>query len=391
MVGYFSWMMLAYTAFQALTDTAFRHTLLQALSQPPDGRRSLLSTYRAVSALSGWALLVAAAILVAILNSDTSALLLLPLAFAPIATAVALPSLGLLQRAGRWATLARGQVGAAVVSLALGLPLTAATRSVLGPSVQLLTAEAIFAAYCYWAVQRLDAREVPLQGGAALSRADLRSTYASMAGYSTLGWAQGQSDRVLIGAVGGTYLLGQYGIAVAIARTLGDTLAAATANLLRVRLSGAARTAPSLRRRTEGVLATSLLVGAIAVACIYVLTSTVITDLLGGEWEESLTIVPILALATFPSILNWTSSSLLALSGRHRFALLSPTAGLVASLFIALAAAHGPAAIAWAVVVREYVVATTSLLLLQRHAPWKFYLLTILLVSAGGIVQQVLL
>jgi O-antigen/teichoic acid export membrane protein len=365
-VGVYNWGIIFYTLFQALTDSPLRQILI-IVSSSRKGLR-FLRKYRIYAASMGVVTLSTAFFLL-YQNVDSSVRsqvwALLPLALAPIFTATGVAGLGRIQANHGWHVLAAGQSIAAIASLVVAFPVLFLTHSPIGCTVGLLTTEAVFAIWC---IRRSREFSTPL---ISTVRERVGSMYVHMAGYSGLAWLQGQADRVLIGSFSGASNLGYFSMASALARSLGDALASSSANLLRSEIGTLHQPTTkqvriaATRSLNKGIwLATSASVASIAA------TEFVVRPLLGPEWETALSIVPVIALCTVPSLLSWSSAVLHLANKSSSRALIAPAVGVVFALPIALVAASDLQAAAWIVVVRELTLCTLAYGLIGKMAPW---------------------
>ena len=380
-VGIYSAVLLAYTAVQAVSDSAIRQLLPLAVQSAP----GFLRSYRLLVSVFAPAALITILIAVAVIGKAPVALLLAPIAVAPVATAWGVRAVGYLQLQGEWRTLASGQLVGAIAAASISMPLLVLTHSLGAAAVQVLAPAPVNSVWC-----RRRAHKVSLVSVTPLDEAGIRSMFVPMVMYSGLAWGQGQLDRVLLGVAAGAAALGSFSMASALARSIGDPLAASTANILRSSLASLqdARGRPSEVRR----IATRVAHRALGLATVSALAAAVAGEIarhfLNSDWDSALRMVPILALSVFPAALNWSGSVLQVVVGDPRRALLAPISGLLFAPVIAFAAASaGLSAAAWLVVLRECLVLTTAFVLVRSYAPWRAYV-TCLATTAllGGLV-----
>ncbi|WP_368784609.1 lipopolysaccharide biosynthesis protein [Arthrobacter sp. 4R501] len=380
-VGIYNWGILVFTLFQAVTDAPIRQVIIVAISS----RRGLrfLSRYRVLVPVFGFVSILSCCLVLNLTlprESAGQAWTLLPIAFAPLFTAAGVESVGRLQRAHKWRILATGQLVAATASLAIAVPVLVLFRSPLGCSLGLLATEVGFALWC-----RVQARrsftELPLQRSGRI-----RPLFQGMAAYSGLAWTQGQADRVLIGAFSGPSNLGIFSMAIALARSLGDAMAASNANVLRSELSDlTVDQVNQTRERATRVLNRGVLLATCGAVLSVALTQILVAPLLGPEWAPSTEVVPILALCTVPSMLSWSSAVLHVARRTSTRALVAPIVGILFAVPIALLAITDLPAAAWAVLAREVTLTSIGYGLIGRAAPWKSYLFGMVLVAVGSI------
>jgi O-antigen/teichoic acid export membrane protein len=383
-VGVYSWALLGYTAYQALTDAAIRQVMVRAVHSY--NGLAFLVTYRAWASIGGFLGVGSVVVLLFMHTNDAATLILLPIAFAPACTAAGMLSVARLQVAGKWAVLARGQLVAATISLSVSLPCLLVTQNLLAGGLQVLLTEGIFAIWCVRNASNLD-RVPALAGGASP-----KSEFFGMSAYSGLAWTQGQGDRFLLGVFAGTTQLGNYAFATAIARSLGDAMASATANVLRAETSTIDVLQPDrFRAVASRVLVRGLVIVTVVIIATDIATEFVLRPILGDEWAVPLGIVPILAIATLPSVLAWSSSVFHVSAGRTRRALWTPLVGIMFALPIAFVASNNLEHAAWIVVVRDVTVVTVSFLSAGRRAPWTVYLLCMALVVILSTIVAIVL
>src|SRR6185437_11225942 len=78
------------------------------------------------------------------------ALFLAPLALTPVCSSLGIFSVGLLQMNHQWKALAKGQLVAAVVSVAASVPVVVFVQPILGATLQTFVSELVFA---LWAMR----------------------------------------------------------------------------------------------------------------------------------------------------------------------------------------------------------------------------------------------
>jgi O-antigen/teichoic acid export membrane protein len=377
-IGVYAWGVMFYTFFQAVSEGPARHVLLEAL-QSQSGR-NFLATFRIASALTGSISITTAIGLLVVLgpNIDVrSGAQLLPFALAPIATAAALPAVGRLQLGGDWGFLARSQMLASSASLLVAVPILLVTRSIFAASLQTLVAEASLCWIVWRRVSRAEKRDSPTSDRSATA-APLWSTFGSMATFTGLSWFQGQSDRLVLGIVAGAAILGSYAFATSIARAVGDSLAAATANLLRVEISsllGPERTDEAIRMSADRVCRRAVLFAILTAAMVVLGTYTVLDPLLSAKWDSALEAVPALTVATFFTALAWSGSVLQLYAGKPRRATWSPIISATFALPIAFLAQESLIAAAVLVIIREFTAIAIGFSTVRHVAPWKAFAL----------------
>jgi O-antigen/teichoic acid export membrane protein len=383
-VGLYAWAMLLTTAFKAVTDQAARQIIIGAITSVPG--RTFLRRYRRVVGIGGPFVIIAGLWCIAEFASDAPAgrvfLSLLPVALVPTFTALAITGTGVLQFLDEWRLLALGQLAAAAGALAISLPIILITRSVLGGSIQLAAAEAMTALWVSMRSRplssRIMVRDLPFNA----------RSFFNMSLFSAMTWSGAQLDRVLLGAITNTATLGQYSLAVALSRSLGDPLAAGSANVLRAKITdSSARSSAELRAEANSVMSRSVLLAALAVIGTVVVVEFLAAPILGSAWDASIRLVPIMAMSALPATLAWSTAALHVSRGTSIRALVGPVVGIGMALPIALAATYDLVAASWLVVLRDLVVCTLGFWLAREIAPWRSYTLCccILLVFAASV------
>lgn len=368
-VGIYNYGILLYTLFQAVTDAPFRQVIFFTVSSRKGMR--FLRRYRVLVAILGFSGILLGIVglwLFLDVNHPEQVVSLLPIAFAPAFTAWGLRGVGLLQAAGKWKTLAAGQAIAAVSSLVVALPVLYITQSPLGCSMGLLTTEMVFAFWCWRQGRSAISNQVEIPKDSRR----ISSLYAKMAGYSGLAWTQGQADRVLIGAFSGAANLGIFSMATALARSLGDALASSSANVLRSELGTLADPAEA-HRRASRVLNRGTFLALAGVWLSVLMTETIVTWVLGQEWQTALSIVPLLSLSVIPSIFSWSSAVLHVARRSASRALIAPIIGILFAFPIAWLSGSNLYAAAGVVLLRELSLSCVAYLLIGRTAPWRSY------------------
>lgn len=386
-VGLYSWAVLGVTVYQALTDEAVRQVAVPALHSPSGEK--FFRIYPWVASATGVlfiGIVIEAIWILAPLSLRPQALMLLPLAAVPIATNLGIISVAKLQVAHRWSRLASGQFTAALVSLSITLPVMILTRSVLACALQLLLTETIFAIWCIRASRNL----TPTFRGQ--SGRGILGVYFGMSGYGLLGWGQGQADRLLIGSVAGTATLGFYSTATSIARSLGDSMAAATANVLRARISLASPpTASEIRTTSHKVIIAAGFLGGASIIAVWLGTRFFLERVLSDAWMPALRAVPIVALSTIPSIVTWSLTTVVVARGRSLHGIPVRFLGVLMAIPIALSATVSLELAAWIVVARDTFIMFLVAAIGGNFVPWKAIMtlfgITILLAIPVGLLR----
>jgi len=373
-VGLYSWAILGVTLFQALTDVAIRQIAVHATVSSSGNQ--FLRRYRVYASVSG-TVFVLGLLLVLWFTQSTdirdNVWLLLPLAFAPIATNIGIISIARLQMANEWKFLASGQLIAAIVSLAVTLPVMALTQSVLASAIQLPLTELLFSL-----LSNLRARKVKAEVSTNAPDRQFFRDYLGMSAYSALGWGQGQADRLLVGTISGTANLGYYSTATSISRSLGDAMAAATANVLRTRLPNTLGSDVSLTKQIvqRTLLPATVLAGA-GVLAVWCLNEFLLRQLLSSAWQPALSAVPILAVSAISSVATWSLTTVLVVQGKSFRGLPIRVGAVLLGIPIALATLVSLEFAGYMVVARDILVMISMAALVRRWIPWMTIVLSI--------------
>lgn len=237
--------------------------------------------------------------------SGDEALLLATLAIAGLVGALGLPRLTYAQAIGDWRPLARKQLLASAASVVVGLALVP-WSGIGGGIAQTVTVEVLFVALLTRA-GTLSPSGVPTSSPTRQLR--------HMSVSNLFGWLQGQSERVVVGVIGGPVLLGFYAIAFQIARSLSDPAATGLATLLRNRLSEPGADRGEVFRATVRRAAQFGLVLQLCTVCIAVIPLSL---LLPESWDRSLVLAALLTAGLPLVIAQWCISTLLVVEDRTR-------------------------------------------------------------------------
>lgn len=384
-VGVYNWAAIIFTAVMSLTDGAMRQVLIRALHLK--GGRRFISKYQIWSGFGSVSImgLGLCAMLVLLPGEQASlVVLLVPVVLAPLGSIVSVRSLGRLQAANRWNALATGQALASIFALAIAIPAVIFVSPIFGSAMGMVLTEWGFALYCMWAAREMSVRRLSSD---QIFRA---SEYLNMMGYSGLGWVQGQTDRMLIGTFAGPGALGAFSMATALSRSLGDTLAASSSNLLRTELGGSVE---EHRAGVDRILLRAVVLSVSSSLVVVLGVHFVVDPFLGQKWAGALSVIPILALCNAPAVLSWSGGILHLHYHTSRASFLAPVTGIAFSVPTALVAMVSLQFAAWLVFGRELILCTVMYALLGRHAPWRVYRYTVLasLLAAGIIVASQIL
>lgn len=291
-VGVYSWVALTYTLYLAVAENALRNQAVLCVPNP----RHVASVRRdAQGAAVGGAVALAVTLGVLWFTQDglrPYVLGLLPFLVVPFVTTSGIVPVARLQFRQEWRLLARYQLVAAVAGLSVSFLVVVLTRSSLAMALHLLTTETVFLVLTR---RRSAGRYIPPREGGKHPREGM----GSLVTLSTLGWSQGQLERVFVGGLAGVGTLGTYSTAVTMGRSPGEALSTATANYLRARVSAEPDTDRHARLVTR-ITTLSVLSTTAAVGVVVLLVRLLLEPILGPTWATTLRAVPVLAVATIP-------------------------------------------------------------------------------------------
>lgn len=377
-VGIYNLVTLIYTAVLATVDSGARFVVIRVLTEP--GGMRIMNRYRLIMPIAGFMIL--GGFMLYLLSNGTlegwgAFFQVLPVALAPGFGALGLLYVGMLQATNQWGTLARMQLRASLLGLLVGGTVLVLTRSLLGPSLQLAVTEGAFAVLCWLRARRATEplpRPVP-------GRKSIVSDMTTMSGYALLTWFQTQAERLFMTAFAGTVALGTYTAGSAVGRAPGDALAASTANMVRVAIADK-ELEKDVREASDHYLSRALLL-AVAGVVVAQVAAVVLTPLLGEQWVPAMSMVPFIAMVSFPSVLSWATSVLLVRAGGAWKTFVGPTIGVVLGAVIAWAASFNLHLAATILVVREFTVVLVAYLFIGKAAPWRSFWLAAGLGTVG--------
>lgn len=377
-VGIYNLVTLIYTAIQVTIDSGARFAVIRVLTEP--GGMRIMNRYRAVMPVVAFVIL--AGFMLFLLHNGTlenwgEFLQVLPVALAPGFGALGLLYVGTLQATNQWGTLARMQLRASLAGLLVGGTVLVLTHSLLGPSLQLAVTEGTFAVLC-WLRARRSTEPLPhtAPGGKSIV-----SDMTTMSGYALLSWFQGQAERLFMTAFAGTAALGTYTAGSAVGRAPGDALAASTVNVVRVGIADK-ETPDEIREASDRHLYPALLL-AVAGVVVAQVGAVVLTPILGQQWRPAMSMVPFIAMVSFPGVLSWAASVLLVRTGGAWKTFVGPLIGLVFGAVIAWVASFDLHLAATVLVLREFTVVVVAYLFIGRAAPWRSFWLSAGLSAVG--------
>ncbi|RLY91582.1 hypothetical protein CWC38_04215 [Kocuria tytonicola] len=377
-VGIYNVVTLLYTAIQVTIDSGARFAVMRVLTEP--GGMKIMNRYRAIMPLLAFVLLVGLMLIMrwrGTLENWHEFFQVLPVAFAPGFGALGLLYVGTLQATSQWGLLARLQLRASLAGLLVGGTVLVLTHSLLGPSLQLAVTEGVFALLCWWRARR-NTHPIP---HAEPGEQSILSDMGAMSGYALMAWFQGQAERLFMTFFAGTAVLGTYTAGSAVGRAPGDALAASTANMVRVGIADK-QTAREIRETSERYLFGALLIAVVGVVVAQV-ASIVLVPLLGEKWTLAMSMVPFIAMVSFPGVLSWAASVLLVRTGSAWKTFVGPVIGIAFGAVIAWVASFDLHLAATVLVLREFTVVLVAYLFIGRAAPWRSFWLASGLSAVG--------
>lgn len=384
LLGYYAWLILGVTFLQTAFDTSIRQVSVMALSSEAGVR--FLQRYRRIYALWGTsALSVLVLIMILLVEAHTIASLLglLPVIAVPWLMSLSTVMIAQEQRRGGWRKLALIQFYAVLVAFLITLPLLIFVPSLLGPSVNLAVIEALI----YVQLRRGGPRSVSVGEGTGASAAVLGRRFREACVYSVLGWGQSQLDRVAVGALGGSALLGLYTFSWSISRSLGDAVSNGAINILRAKVFAETITPRVARSIVANSLRQTLILVFCGVAVVYAANYWILPHFLGAEWRPALNAAYILVLCTVPQSIASASSVLLMYRGKMKAGSMIRIIGLACAVPIGLCAVVDLRLGASAALVREILMCVISMFIVRRQAPWPTIvvgLASVLIILAGS-------
>lgn len=364
-VGIYAWGILAYTFIGAISDSTMRQIVVVSLKS--HSGVNFVRKYRRVVMVAGPLALAVVIGVIWVTSSDeqkSTAWTLLPLTLGPAALAWNILNIGVLQSAHQWRFLATGQVAASLTALAVGIPMVLVLGNPLGAAIGAVLVEIMMAIWCRNALASHGLCPASRSGGAS-------KQYSTMAVYSGLAWGQGQTDRLFVGFVAGSYTLGVLSLGASLSRALGDAVASSSANLLRAEIAGAET---GINRHSGNkVLQRGMLLAGAAALLTALGSKWVLTPLMSESWLPALAIVPILCLSVVPSVLSWTAPIYHLSYGTKKRAVLGPFLSILVALPLSLLSLWSLWALAMGILVREFLLVAIHYSVLGRNAPWRAF------------------
>lgn len=348
-VGIYSWVALTYTLYQAIAENALRNQAVLAVPNP----RHVTSVRRSAQTAAGLGSVVIAVMLLW-LWSQYSATLgahivgLIPFVFVPFLTTAGIVPVAKVQYQQDWSALARYQLIAAAVGLSLSFVTVYFTHSSVAMAVHLVATETTFLVL---ARRRAAGYQIEPHEGSRHPRKGM----ASLVAIGTLGWSQGQLERVFVGGLAGVATLGTYSTAVTMGRSPGEALSIATANYLRAQISAEKDTAkhPALVRTIMTIAAMAALA---AVGVVILLVLFLLDPILGDTWRQTLDVVPILAVATIPYSVSVAMQVMAIYNDRSKASVIPAVLGVLCAPVIGYVALNSLHTAALVVIAKELMV-----------------------------------
>lgn len=377
-VGIYNVVTLLYTAIQVTIDSGARFAVMRVLTEP--GGMKIMNRYRMFMPVVAFELLVALMLFLlwnGTLENWGEFFQVLPVAFAPGFGALGLLYVGTLQATSQWGLLARLQFRAAIVGLVVGGTTLLLTQSLLGPALQLAVTEGVFALLCW---RRARKNTIPIPHSAPGEKSIL-SDMGAMSGYALMAWFQGQAERLFMTFFAGTAVLGTYTAGSAVGRAPGDALAASTANMVRVAVADK-ETSQEIKDTSNRFLSGALMLAVVGVIIAQV-AAVVLGPILGEKWNSAMSMVPFIAMVSFPGVLSWAASVLLVRTGAAWKTFVGPVIGIVFGALVAWVASFDLHLAATILVLREFTVVLVAYTFIGRAAPWRSFWLGAALTTVG--------
>lgn len=398
-IGLYTWAALALTLFAALTDSPVQHVAMTSIGT--SAGRSFLRKYTYLSAVIGVLFMTLAVWMISEFAGQDSNLAIFislsPFLLVPIARAIATRKTALLQLTGSWRKVMLFRFYGSITGAAIGLPIVFMRKSIFGACLTLAIAEIAYATLASLAAARIQfdlghARYSTSICDEANGRPEIiQATYRHMVMFSTLGWLSGQIERVLLGSWAGTSALGIYSFGTAIGRSAGEAIASSQPGVLRAELTkSAARENQEIRPFLRTNLRGGLYLTAANTFAVIIISVLVLPRFLGEQWNSALQMAPILALSGIPSAVAQSTAPVFVQQRRAHLSYIAPAVLLFFAPLVALIAMKSLTLAAWAVLVREFMLATTQTLLLGRATPWREVFLAFTVTAAGAVVVAVL-
>jgi len=279
---------------------------------------------------------------------------MLPLCAVPLASALGALSVVALQKSGQWRAVAVIRLSSLLLSLAVTVPLVAATRNLAFAAIQLPLAELIVSMLSRW---RSVGRS-PLSGS---SGGPIQRLVWQNGIYQAIGWFRVQVDRLVLIVVGSATSLGLYSLAFAASRLLLEAPLGTMLNVLRSDLARSAYDDISVGREITQHFSIRLqMMGVGLCAVVVVIAWPVLALLLAPEWDDALDLVPILIISVFSTVQSWTLGTAASHFGFVSRGYASQAAGIVLGVVVGVLLFWNLQAGCWMFVAREIVVAAIA-------------------------------
>ncbi|MGZ0069651.1 oligosaccharide flippase family protein [Microbacterium arborescens] len=347
---------------------------------------ALLGTYARIAGPVGFAGLSLVALLVAWLTNEWALVLsAAPLLLVPLVNVRSVRTTAFMQVAAQWRSLAVIQASAAGLSLLVSVPLLLAFDSLLGPALQLLITELLFALMVARRASRFGIKEraMLLPEGERLG-----PTFGHLSAQAALGWIQGQADRILLGAFAGSAALGSYSFALALGRNPGDAISVASANVSRATVV-AQSDEDEARQVLDRFLVKALLASAVIVLGLAVGVQVLLPLFLDAtSWGEAIRAAGPILLSTVATVYAWSLSPVLIQFGAGRLLTGVKLIGLLFAPLIALAATSSLELAAWLLLARETVMMLAAVAVRWRLAPRRALAVALVGLVLGSLVLE---
>ncbi|TDX78350.1 O-antigen/teichoic acid export membrane protein [Rathayibacter sp. PhB151] len=304
--GVYAMAFLALSLLQEIGENTVR-PLGVAMWRREGGARQLRRAAAVVSVGGATAMAVAIGVLWALsAASAAQAVALLPFVAVAALHGAILPALTRAQYDGRWASIARSQALGSIASIVVCVPL-APVLGIAAGSLQTGVTEGM--------LLLLLSRRGTLPTPDLPRRPILRDYVIPTLQSNVFGWLQGQSERIVLSALGGATTLGLYSVASQIARAVSDAVVLGLTNVLRARVA-TSRTDEERRAVLRSVMMQAAVGALVVQATMVALDLLVLGRVLDSSWHPALLIVPILSISSAPIACMWCASSFLIVQGR---------------------------------------------------------------------------
>ena len=389
-MGLYAWGVIAVTFLGTLTEWPLRQCGV-ALIDSDNGRKLLRDSAQWAAGLGALLILCALCAIAGLTTGHpvgAAFISLAPLILVPVAQCFAVEPTAVLQRVGLWAKISLSRALASILSIAIGIPITLATKNIIGASVTVAAAEFAYAIFSRLvALQHESASTAPLGESNQEAVANFGKTLRHTAAFAAISWLQGHADRGMLGAWAGTTALGIYSLGSAMGRSAGEAISASQLSILRVDLiANRARSDEEIRAILGRHLRSALILSMVGAVATLMLAHVLLRPLLGPQWNEAFQIVPILVLTSFPLTIAASSTAVHIQRNKSKILFVAPTICLAFAPAIALAAITSLESAAWIYLSRECALAAIQIFFMGRATPWREVRVAVAMVGFGTLL-----